>query len=461
MEISTILTLVGTVIGLIFLALLAYAVLALRRVVPTNVVHIVQSTKRTTPYGQGKTAGNTYYQWPTWIPFLGVSVTEFPESIFKVTASDYEAYDQVRLPFVVDVVAFFRVSDAAVIAQRVANFQELQSQLDAVLKGAVRRILAMNTLEAIMEARGSLGDAFTQEVEKQIAEWGVKTVKTIEFMDLRDNKKINSSVIENIMAKEQSRIDRESRMAVADNRRQAENAEIDANRTVEIQRQEAAQLIGLRTAEKDQAVGIAQEQATQQIQEQAALTAARTLAVTAVERERTAEIEKTVLVTQANAAREAMQARSEGDLFKAQKDADATRATGDATAAAQAALLLAPVTAQIQLAKEIGENSGYQDYLIRQEQVRGSVQVGEQMANALRAADLRVIMNGGGVGDAMSGVTNLVDLFSTKGGTAVSGLLASLSQTVEGASLLKRLGLKADEPAPSVKTAKLAPPQEP
>jgi flotillin len=123
-----------------------------RRVVPTNMVHIVQSAKATVAYGRGKTSGNTYYAWPSCVPALGITVTEFPESIFQVSLVDYEAYDQARLPFTIDAVAFFRVSDAAVAAQRVSSFAELKNQLQAVLQGAVRRILATNTLEEIMQS---------------------------------------------------------------------------------------------------------------------------------------------------------------------------------------------------------------------------------------------------------------------------------------------------------------------
>ncbi len=130
---------------MLVLGLLVFGILImiwLRRVVPTNMVHIVQSKKATTSYGRGKDAGNVYFTWPAWVPKLGVTVIEFPESIFQVSLTDYEAYDAVRLPFMVDVTAFFRVDDSTVVAQRVSNFKELNTQLDSVLKGAVRRILA-------------------------------------------------------------------------------------------------------------------------------------------------------------------------------------------------------------------------------------------------------------------------------------------------------------------------------
>jgi flotillin len=38
--------------------------------VPTNEVHIVQSSKKTTSYGKDTGHGNTYYEWPTWLPVV-------------------------------------------------------------------------------------------------------------------------------------------------------------------------------------------------------------------------------------------------------------------------------------------------------------------------------------------------------------------------------------------------------
>jgi flotillin len=48
-------------------ALTAFALLVsilFRRVVSTNVVHIVQRGRTTMPYGTGLDAGNVYYAWP-------------------------------------------------------------------------------------------------------------------------------------------------------------------------------------------------------------------------------------------------------------------------------------------------------------------------------------------------------------------------------------------------------------
>lgn len=426
------------IVGVIVAVAGLITAIVLRRVVPTNMVHIVQSSKATTSYGKGKESGNTYYAWPSWVPIIGVTVLEFPESIFKVTLTDYEAYDQARLPFMVDVTAFFRVDHSETAAQRVASFEELEEQLDAVLKGAVRRILATNTLEQIMEARSELGRQFTAEVDEQIKEWGVKTVKTIEFMDLRDSKASGSKVIHNIMAKEQSRIDQESRVAVANNDKTAQLAEIDAKRTVEVQNQDAAQQIGIRTAEKDKIVGLAREASNQEVQTAAAITAEKTKAVERVKATRQAEIDRDVLLVESEAKRDAMSRLAEGDLLKTKRHAEGVLAEGEAAAAAQEKMLMAPVSAQITLAKEIGGNEGYQTYLIRLEQVKAGEKVGLEMAGALKEADLKIISNGGGEGLA-GGVAKLADMFSVGGGTSLAGMLAALSQTDEGKALVDKL----------------------
>src|SRR5690606_23899901 len=105
-----------------FVSIIGAAVL-LRRVVPTNEVHIVQTSKKTTSYGKDQDSGNTYYKWPSWLPMMGLSVTVMPVSVFSVRLDEYEAYDKDRVPFLVDVVSFFRISDSNTAAQRVATFR--------------------------------------------------------------------------------------------------------------------------------------------------------------------------------------------------------------------------------------------------------------------------------------------------------------------------------------------------
>lgn len=456
MEFLTIL-IVSALIGIIGLTIyFAAIILSLRRVVPTNMVHIVQSRNASTPYGRGKPAGNTYYEWPSWIPIVGVTVTKFPESIFQVTLGDYEAYDSARLPFMVDVTAFFRVDNAEVVAQRVSHFDELNTQLVSVLQGSVRRILATNALEEIMQERARLGQQFTDEVKSQIQEWGVLPVKTIEFMDIRDSSK--GEVISNIMAKEKSRIEMESRVKVAENMQIAESREIDSRRIVEVQRQDAEQQVGIRTAEKDKTVGIANEQSKQEIISASKSTAEKNIEVQRVQEVRTAEIKKEVAVVQAEqgkrekeikadadkivqiisaeASKSSTVTKAQGELEAAKLNAEGTRAEGEAKGAAEQAVLMAPINTQITLAKEIGENQGYQQYLITVKQVESNRDVGLEMAKAFSTAEMKIIANGTDIGN---GVNSLGKMVSSAGGVNLASMLEGLIQTDTGKALFNSL----------------------
>lgn len=432
-----------------------------RRVVPTNMVHIVQSSKKTVSYGRGRDAGNTYYEIPSFIPVFGVTVTQFPESIFDISLRDYEAYDTGRLPFVVDIKAFFRISDSQIAAQRVANFQELQGQLMGVLQGAVRGILGNNRLENIMQDRSNLGEQFTKEVNDQLQEWGVTTAKMIEFMDIRDSN--GSQVIQNMMAKEKSRIEKESRVTVADNIREAEMKEIEAKREIALTRTQAEQQVGIRQAEAEKEVGIAKEKSNQEVQTEAKITTERLMEVKKVEEVKSAEIakevaivkaeqDKQVQVVNADAEKEATVRIAAGKLDATKKDAEGIQAVGSAKAEAEKAMLLAPVNAQLTLAKEIGENQNYQAYLIEVRKVEATEVVGKEMAAAMSKADLKVIANSGSV---QNGVASLGDIFTPAGGTSIAGMLEALAQTDQGKALVAGLTTKlGGTPAAPKKSAK-------
>lgn len=420
-------------------------VISLRRVVSTNEVHIIQSSRKTVSYGKDQEAGNTYYEWPSWIPLIGIQVIKLPVSVFSLRLRDYEAYDSGRLPFVLDLEAFFRIDNSNIAAQRVSHFQELNGQLTSILQGAARTILASKNIEEIMQGRSEFGIAFTAEVNEQLKAWGVTTVKNIELMDIRDSK--GSQVIQNIMDKKKSEIDRESRVVVAENKKAAENAEIDAQREVEINRQLAEKQVGIKTAEKEKEVGIAMEKSQQEIKEQQKITTERTMEVTRVEQVKLAEIEKDVNVVRAeeNKKTEIVKAEgekqktvliAEGQLESEKRNAEAILVKGQAVAESEKLLQLAPVEAQIVLAKEIGENQNYQQYLITIRQVEATQMVGIEQAKALEKADIKVIANNGTV---TGGISSLGELFTSQGGTNIGALLEGVSQTPAGKALFDKI----------------------
>ncbi len=459
----------GGQIALYVGGLLLFAILlakAYRRVVEPNEVHIVQSRRGTIAYGKKleegeegeKAPGNSYYEWPHWWPLLGVQTIVLPLSVFDQKLTNYEAYDIGKVPFVVDVVAFFRINSPSIAAKRIQDLHELRTQLESILQGAVRTILAKHEIEDIMMERSTFGKMFTDEVANQLKAWGVTNVKNIELMDIRDGN--DSKTVSNIMAKKESVIDRESRVVVAENTKLAETAEIEARQVVDVREQQAEELVGLRTAQKDQAVGIADEKALQEIKTQAKETAERDMAVELVKNVRAAEINRSVEVVKADEDKQTVVIRAEGqrqqeiidaeatrqktiivaegDLQDALKDAEGILAVGTSNAEAKRLEEMATVSPQIALADEIGSNEGYQHYLIKIRGVEKDEAVGIEQAKALQDAGIKVIVN---AGDVNSGMTNLLDVLTTKGGTNIAGMVEAIRQTDEGSALLGRIGL--------------------
>lgn len=420
---SLITSIVIGLIGFVSIAILVKVIMTLRRVVPTNMVHIVQTAKSTTSYGKGRAAGNTYYAWPSWVPVIGISVLALPESIFDVTLSGYDAYDKNRLPFMVDVKAFFRIENSDDAAQRASDFRELNSQLQSVIQGAVRRVLGTNELSHIMESRSELSEQFTQEVSEQIKEWGVKVVKAIEFMDIRDSH--GSQVIQNIMDKEIAKIQKDSRVAVAEANRDASLAETQSQREVDLAQIEASQQTGNRQAEMMREVGLKKETATKDIAEANARTVEAEMMVKRAREVAQSEIDRDRSVIDADA-----------QLQVETRAADAIKVKGEASAAAEQSMLMAPVNAQIALAEKISSSEGYQNYLVRIRQVEANEKVGLESAKALASADLKVIANSG---DIHGGVNNLLDVLSPKGGSAILGMVETMSQTESGKELVDGL----------------------
>ena len=467
-----ILLILGTV-SLVGAVLLVLYILGLRRIVPTNEVHIVQRTKDTVSYGRDGTdqMGNTYYQIPAWVPKFGVVVSKLPTTVIDIDIPNYAAYDKDRLPFVIDIKAFFRISDFNKAATRVFTINELKDQLTSIVKGAARSILAKENLEVIMSERNKYGEMFTDLVSAQLKEWGVTVVKNIELMDIRDGE--GSQVISNIMQKKESAIEMEKRVEVAKNLKAAKEAEILAKQEIELKQQDADRQVGLRQAEVKQEVGIANEKQKQQVQEQAKVTAEKEMAVKQVQEVQSAEIEKQAAevkanqdkeVTKVNAEAQVIQAeanqkvivvnakaekeqvelkasatktqvelKAEADLTAATNEAKGIEAKGKATATSRDLLEKAQVAGQIELFSKVNKDKEYQEFLVRQRQVEAMEKIGVEQAKNLSGADIKIFANAGSVAD---GVTQAGKVLSPKTGLDLGSMLESLGSVPAGKELL-------------------------
>ena len=79
-----------------------------------------------------------------------------PLSHFSVDLQEDEAYDKDKLPFVVDITAFFRIADYRQVASRIEDSATLQKHLTKIVQSAVRSIPTKDTLDEIMTKTISL-----------------------------------------------------------------------------------------------------------------------------------------------------------------------------------------------------------------------------------------------------------------------------------------------------------------
>lgn len=424
---AKVMTLTMYLLPTIMLVITLLYIFSLRRIVPTNVVHIVQRGSKTVSYGVGKES-NVYYEFPKWMPKIGVIVRELPVSNFGVDLPKYSAYDKDRVPFEVDVKAFFHIADTNKAAEKVASYEDLLLQLNNVVQGAVRSILAKSKLEQIMEERSMFGQLFTDAVKDDLKSWGVEPIKSIELMDVRDAQ--GSNVIHQIMAKRISAIDMESRTEVAKNSKSAEQAELEAQKEISLTKAETKRISGEASAKSEQAIGIAlaeslkergiaEQNSLKEIAKASKLTAEEDMEVVRVRQIKQAEIDKDNAIIVSEKEKRQIQIESEADQYKieleakakleAQKkvaegnktvgeaEAEVIKLKGLATAESKKQMELANVAAQTTLAKEIGENSEYQNYLIkiRELEINGEVNKVQyqSLATALNGADLKLLVN--------------------------------------------------------------------
>ena len=473
------------VAGVSFLAVSLFIkwVLSLRVVVPTSEVHVVQRAGETILYGKAaqtkdNKTGNAYYAFPSWLPVIGITKTVLGTGIFDRDLKDYEAYDKDRLPFMVDVKTFFRIKDFDAASIRVTSMKELEEQLDGIVQGAVRSLLAKEDLESIMSERNKYGKQFTEEVAPQLEQWGVETVKNVELMDIRDSR--DSKVIQNIMAKKKSQIEMESRTTVAENTKKASQAEMESQKEIALKQQDAEREVGLRKAQVAQEVGIADEKQKQEVQAQAKVTAEKEMEVQRVREVQTAEIEKQAAtvraeqdkavievnakaavtkadadknvrilnaeasqqqtILEAEATKQQIELRADADLKVATNTAKGIEAKGRAQAEADKLSKIASVQDQVTLAKEVGENKPYQEFLIAQKQieVQGSVmkEVGVAQAQNLGNADIKMFVNSGSVPE---GVGKAASIFNPDTAMNVASMLEAFKSTPMGAEIVDKL----------------------
>ena len=399
-----------TTIWLIWLVLM----MSWRRVVPTNEYHIVQRSNKTIEYGKDRPAGNSYYAIPSFIPIFWVNVQVMPWTIFDITINNYDAFDSGRVPFMVDIAGFFRIDNPAIAAQRIKTIDELNSQLEAIVSSVARTILGKMDINDILETRSSLWDSFMEEISKNVREFGLVCTKNIELMKIYDAPW--SSIIYNIQKKKESQIERDAKISIAENNKEAREKEIASERAIELARIDKEKQVGEADAENRKIVEIARQQAEQQINVEKKETIARELEAKMVQETKEAEIakqkkiieeeqEKSVKVIKAEAEAETLKKIAEGRKAAAKNDAEATiekakaeseaiQKKATAEAEGEKAKKEATVADQVKLLQEISKNQEYSKYLQAIKAIEMFGLAEQKKAEALQKADIKYLATG-------------------------------------------------------------------
>ena len=89
-------------------------------------------------------------------------------------------------------------------------------------------------------------------------------------MDIQDSQ--NSKVIQMIKDKKSSTIEKDSRVEIAENKKLAEIAEIEARKEADMRLENAQREVGEKRAEKEKKIGIANEISAQEVASQTKIT---------------------------------------------------------------------------------------------------------------------------------------------------------------------------------------------
>lgn len=449
---------------LIVIGIIVTILINLRRVVPTNEVHIVQRKKTSEVYGRWFNSGNIYVSWPSWVPVFWVDVQRLPLSIFTLQLDGYRAYDSGKVPFIVDVTAFLVIKEPETAAQKIFNIQELRLQLNEILKWVIRKTLASKDIIAIMESRVEIKDEFYNEVFSAVKDWWVD-LKNVEFMDIRDPDDGSSRVIDNIMNKKRSQIESESQIEVAENQKRAiiekENkdseararaaeakskadiVEYDSRREADLKRIENEKLTQNLEIEKEKILSMQKEEAKQKLYEATKLTREKELAIKQLEQEKQAEINKNIELIKAEEQKQKALIDAEAQAKTVEMEAQANKTAKELEAQAEKtrieAIWLAEAkkvdfmgTAEAknksEMAKALNEFSPEAlHYMIKELEAKLSEVVDLEKARALAKADIKVISTGE---NGWKWIDNFMDLFSANGGAHLGAMVENFKNTI-------------------------------
>jgi flotillin len=384
--------------------------------------------------------------------------------------------------------------DSQVIANIMAmktSYIAMASKKEVADNNKAGEIAVLDARRAVAIREQETEEAIAQRTAEKERNVGIAQQESHQAVETRENERVQAVGISKQTAEEavqRREVTKEQTVGVAQQQAEqqiAEQKRIAAEKAMAVLRVQKveAERIAKETAEvlaeKERQIQVINAQAAAEVVEKQAYAAKvkQTVAAQAYQAEvetkaagdanrvkvtAEADAEQRKIIAEAEAARIKQEGTANAEITSMQgkAEADAKKAIGLAQAEAENKMQSAKVQGQIDLAKEIGSNAGYQQYLVALEAVKAAITVGTEQSKALAAgldnANINVIANTGQ--SPVEGVSGVMGMFTPQGATNLNAWIKALGQSDEGRGVLDALMAIIGRVAPS--PAKAEPEQD-
>jgi flotillin len=382
MEIITISIIVTAIVSVFIIMMMA----GWWRIVPPSEAHLVVTARSkfvvSSDIDIAKTGKKAYFAIPHRIPFIGRNVRMMDITIKEIVV-EQETYEKNQARYNVRSSTKFRINDVLVASETFVDEEQLDIQLQDVVKACVRAITVKYDVVEARADRQKMEGEIRKEISDNLAQWGLQLVnfQLVEFKDTKD-----SQVISNISKRREVEIESDTRQQNAEKYKMAVMKEAEAKENS-----------SKREIERDEQIAKRQQAMNQIVAEQEKLAQEKLYEVIQVKTIKQAEIDKEKAIIRANQDKEVQaiqkdqkQLEGEGEKLRLEQIAIGNAATIRENGAAEA-------KAKDLLQESLNKfGDGAIRALVAEKIVAMQQTVGVESAKALANAEMKVFVGGDG-----------------------------------------------------------------
>lgn len=425
-----------TGIGIVVLAVVLFVfiswVLALRRIVPPKFADVVTTSAGAKVYSvdpvvtKSAEPRTVYYEFPGWLPKIGVMVRRMPLTIIEIPIKHYKTFSKGNARFVADVSIYCKIYDVLEAAKRFpgSSLEDFIEGIKEIVVSAIRITTANFTVEEVIAHRDKLAEKIEVEIKDDFEKWGVQ-LTNVAIIDIKDPEK-GSTVVHDISAKKEAEINSISRREIAQKMREADIVEAENREKAETRKLEADQKIGERDMLREQKIAFEEQKAKKQQMEVIRTQNVEQAKINAESKKEEAEGTKLATIRVAEGAKQKFELEGKGEAVAIQ-----AKGTSEAEVIKQKGLSEA-----VALDKLADAQKKQQAFAKTIRTIEKDERIGLEVAKALQSADMKFI--------SAESPKGFMDIFSPSGGLSAGAGLGTLIT-----------GLKATDPETYKKIAKL------